>query len=194
VNGCWSGALALARAYRGVPAFAAGLRLLPEGGDLARRLDLGDVRSLQHELRRESMVAAELDALLSASVGIRRKLAIASRRSFPRPDYMRWWSPLARRGKLGLAGAYVWRAIRVIGRRSARFTHSGASSEQRAGHRTMAVFGDAATPTAALVGNNPVRSGPSQPVSATSRVRRRGVPTDALRQLAVCCDSSALAA
>jgi hypothetical protein len=112
----WSNALGLARSYRGVPAFAAGLRLLPEGGDLARRLDLGDARSLQHELRREAnVIAEELYALLVADAGIRRKLAIAARRIFPRPDYMRWWSPLARRGKLWLAGAYLWRAIWMIG-------------------------------------------------------------------------------
>jgi hypothetical protein len=88
---------------------------VPEGGDLARRLDLGEVRSVAHELRRENVIAGEFYALLFASAGIRRKLAIVARRSFPRPDYMRWWSPLARRGKLGLAGAYVWRAIWVIG-------------------------------------------------------------------------------
>ncbi len=112
----WSSALELARAYRGVPAFAAGLRLLPEGEDLARKLDLGEVRSLQHEIRREdNVIAEELYALLSADVGIRRKLAIAASDVFPLPDYMRWWSPLARRGKLGLAGAYLWRAIWVIG-------------------------------------------------------------------------------
>jgi hypothetical protein len=111
----WSSALELARAYRGVPAFAAGLRLLPEGGDLARRLDLGGVRSLKHELLREDVIAEELHALLCANAGIGRKVAIAASRGFPPPDYMRWWSPLARRGKRGLAGAYVWRAIWVAG-------------------------------------------------------------------------------
>jgi Uncharacterised nucleotidyltransferase len=112
----WSSALGLARAYQGVPAFAAGLRLLPEGGDLARRLDLGEVRSLRRELRREdNVIAEELYALLSAEAGIMRKLAIAARDVFPRPDYMRWWSPLARRGRLGLACAYVWRTIWLIG-------------------------------------------------------------------------------
>jgi Uncharacterised nucleotidyltransferase len=112
----WLSALELARACRGVPAFAAGLRLLPEGRDLALRLDLGEVRSLQHEIRREdNVIAEELYALLSADVGVRQKLAIAASDIFPRPDYMRWWSPLARRGRLGLAGAYVWRAIWVIG-------------------------------------------------------------------------------
>ncbi len=111
----WSSALELARAYRGVPAFAAGLRLLPEGGDLARRLDLGEEGSLKYVLLREDVIAEEFYALLCASVGIRRKLAIVASRSFPGPGYMRWWSPLTRRGKRGLAGAYVWRAIWVIG-------------------------------------------------------------------------------
>ncbi|HXP38564.1 MAG TPA: nucleotidyltransferase family protein [Solirubrobacteraceae bacterium] len=111
----WLSALHLARAYGGVPAFAAGLRLLPEGQDLARRLDLGEEGSLKYALLREDVIAEELYALLSAEAGIRQKLAIALSRGFPRPDYMRWWSPRARRGKLGLAGAYIWRAIWVIG-------------------------------------------------------------------------------
>jgi hypothetical protein len=111
----WSSALELARRYRGIPAFAAGLRLLPEGGDLARRLDLGEEGSLKYALLREDVIAEEFYALLCADAGIRRKLTIAASRSFPTPDYMRWWSPLARRGKLGLACAYFWRAIWVIG-------------------------------------------------------------------------------
>jgi hypothetical protein len=112
----WFSALELARAYQGVPAFASGLRLLPEGEDLARRLDLGKVRSLQHEIRREdNVIAEELYALLSADTGIRQKLVIAASDIFPLPDYMRWWSPLARRGRFGLAGAYLWRPIWIIG-------------------------------------------------------------------------------
>jgi hypothetical protein len=111
----WSSALELARAYRGVPAFAAGLRLVPEGEDLAGRLDLGEVWSLQHEIRREdNVIAEELYALLCADAGIGHKLAIAASDIFPRPDYMRWWSPLARHGNLGLACAYLWRTIWVI--------------------------------------------------------------------------------
>jgi hypothetical protein len=111
----WLRALELARAYRGVPAFAAGLRLLPAGRELARRLDLGEEGALKYALLREDVIAEELHALLCANAGIWRKVAIAASRGFPPPDYMRWWSPLARRGKRGLAGAYVWRAIWVIG-------------------------------------------------------------------------------
>jgi Uncharacterised nucleotidyltransferase len=112
----WERVLGLACAYRGVPAFSAGLRLLPEGEDLALRLGLGEVRSFQHEIRREdNVIAEELYALLSVDTGIRRKLVVAASDFLPRPDYMRWWSPLARRGRLGLAFAYLWRVIWVIG-------------------------------------------------------------------------------
>jgi hypothetical protein len=89
---------------------------LPEGEDVACKLGLGDVRSLQHEFRRkDNVMAEELYAMLSADAGVKQKLAIAARDIFPRPDYMRWWSRLARRGKLGLAGAYLWRVIWLIG-------------------------------------------------------------------------------
>ena len=74
------------------------------------------MRSLQHEIRREdNAIAEELYALLFADAGIKRKLTTAASDLFPRPNYMRWWSPLARRGRVGLAGAYLWRAIWVIG-------------------------------------------------------------------------------
>jgi len=112
----WSRALELARAHKGVPAFAAGLQSLPEGEDLALGLGLGEVRSFQHEIRREdNVIAEELYALLFSDTGIRQKLVIAASDIFPKPDYMRWWSPLARYGKLGLAFAYLWRMIWIIG-------------------------------------------------------------------------------
>lgn len=111
----WLIVLKLAQVCQGVPAFTAGLRLLPEGRDLARRLDLGELLSLQYTLEKEGVIAEQLHALVCADAGIRWKLGIAASRIFPRPDFMRWWSPLARRGKLGLAFAYVWRVIWAIG-------------------------------------------------------------------------------
>jgi hypothetical protein len=112
----WWSALELARTYQGVAAFVTGLRLLPEGFDLARRLGLGEVRSIRRELRREdNVIAEELYALFSAKLGIKRKLAIAASDVFPRPDYMRWWLPLAQRGKPALAYAYLWRLVWLVG-------------------------------------------------------------------------------
>jgi len=142
----WSNTLKLARDHHGIPAFAAGLRLLPEGRDLAHRLDVGDVRSLQHEIRREdNVIVEELYALLTADAGIRQKLVIAASDVFPLPDYMRWRSPLARRGRLGLALSYVWRAIWIIGQAPRAITTLWRIRRTRAARRTadMGGHGDA---------------------------------------------------
>jgi Uncharacterised nucleotidyltransferase len=111
----WRQAKELARDFDGLPVFASGLRLLPEGVELARRLGIEDVRSPLHELRHEGVPMAEgIDALLSPGVGLRRRIAMVVKELFPRPEFMRWWSPLARRGRLGLAVTYVWRPIWLI--------------------------------------------------------------------------------
>lgn len=112
----WRGALELAHAYHGVPAFAAGLSLLPEGRDLVRLLGLEGVRSLRHGLRRhDDVIAEEINALLSSETSVGHKLITVTSELFPRSEYMRWWSPLARRGKLGLAVAYLWRPLWAVG-------------------------------------------------------------------------------
>ena len=111
----WRLALAHAREFDGVPAFASGLRLLPEGVELARRLGIDDVRSTRHEIRRHGIPTAEgIEALLSPGIGARRRLGTVARELFPSAEFMRWWSPLARRGRGGLAVAYVWRAVWLL--------------------------------------------------------------------------------
>ncbi len=45
----------------------------------------------------------------------------------PTPAFLRWWTPLARRGPLGLPAAYVWRYIHL-----ARTLPAGLASFQRA--------------------------------------------------------------
>jgi Uncharacterised nucleotidyltransferase len=108
----WCEALELAREYEGIPAFVSGLRLLPAGVELARRLGVEEVRSLRHELRREGTPTAEaIDALLSPGVGAKELVATVLRELLPRPEFMRWWTPLARRGAVGLAVSYPWRWI-----------------------------------------------------------------------------------
>ena len=108
----WLQALELAREFDGVPAFASGLRLLPQGVALARRLGIDGVRSTRHELRRQGIQTAEgIDALLSSGLGARRQLVIVVREFFPPARFMRAWTGLARHGRWGLIAAYVWRAI-----------------------------------------------------------------------------------
>jgi len=111
----WRQASELARDLDGLPVFASGLRLLPEGVELTRRLGIEDVRSILHELRYERIPMAEgIDALLSPGVGMRQRLAMLTSELLPRPEFMRWWSPLARRGRLGLAVSYLWRPVWLI--------------------------------------------------------------------------------
>lgn len=111
----WRAALRLARQHEGIPAFASGLRLLPEGGELTRRLGIGNVRSSMHDIRHESVPTAEaIHALLSPGVGTRSRLAMVAGELIPRPEFMRWWTPLARRGRLGIIASYPWRWIWLL--------------------------------------------------------------------------------
>ena len=107
----WRQALELAERLDGLPTFASGMRLLPEGAELLRRLGVEDeVRSARHELRYEGVPTAEaLDDLLQPGLSNRQRLRTVAGELFPRPEFMRWWSPLARRGRLGLILSYPWR-------------------------------------------------------------------------------------
>ena len=48
--------------------------------------------------------------------GVQAKLAFAARKLVPPPAWMRSCVPLARRGRLGLAAAYLWRPISLVAR------------------------------------------------------------------------------
>ena len=128
----WREALELAERLDGVPTFASGLRLLPAGAELAQRLGIPDeVRSTKHEIRFEGVPTAEgIDALLQPGLGLRQRAGIVAGELFPRPEFMRWWSPLARRGRLGLLLSYPWRWLRLAvqaprGFRSVRRARAG---------------------------------------------------------------------
>jgi hypothetical protein len=109
----WKAAWALARELGGAPVFAAGLRRLPEGATLASRLGIGaDVRSARHDIRHDRVPTAEgIDELLSPGLSFGERARTVARELFPRPEFMRWWLPLARRGRLGLMLGYAWRWI-----------------------------------------------------------------------------------
>jgi putative nucleotidyltransferase-like protein len=110
----WRLALALARRHDGLPAFAGGLRLVPEGLELARELGIEHARSVHFDLREQGVPTAEaIDELLAPGVALRRRLATILHELFPRPAFMRWWSPLAQRGPVGLLLSYPWRWLRL---------------------------------------------------------------------------------
>ena len=73
------------------------------------------MRSTRHEIRFEDVPTAEgIDALLRPGVGTKQRALILLGEFFPRPDFMRWWTPLARRGRLGLVASYPWRWVKLL--------------------------------------------------------------------------------
>lgn len=112
----WAAVAALAEQLRATEAFATGLRLVPEGAALAAELDLGAARSTDASLRIAPVPLAQGFEHLATTQGVRARLRLILRELFPTPAFMHWWSPLARRGRLGLAAAYCWRPLWLAGR------------------------------------------------------------------------------
>lgn len=119
----WRQAADLARRIDALPAFAAGLRLDPEGVRLAERLKLPEERPPAVELRAgpDIPVAIALESLASGR-SLRARPRLLLRALVPSSLYMRGWAaqhmirwPAAlRRGHLGLGMAYLWRPIWIL--------------------------------------------------------------------------------
>jgi hypothetical protein len=115
----WRQARDLAARLGALPALGAGLRLLPEGEPVARELHLPTRVTTEIALRATGApdLSLGVNRLLEMN-GVASRARYAASRAFPSPAAMRAWSPLARRGRLGLAAAYAWRvpwlAARVV--------------------------------------------------------------------------------
>jgi hypothetical protein len=106
----WEAAAGLAGRLGAQAAFAAGLGRLPAGGDLAETLELTPERSVEAALLADSApYSAWTVERLSKAEGLRAKLRIILPRLFPKPEFMRVWYPVARRGRAGLALSYLHR-------------------------------------------------------------------------------------
>jgi hypothetical protein len=114
----WIEAAELARELDALPAFAWGLRRIPQGADLAERLQLPTEMPAVLAIRYAEgapPLAAGIDWFLR-SESRRGALAVIRNKLFPSPAFMRAWSPVARRGRIGLMVAYAWRPVWVAGR------------------------------------------------------------------------------
>jgi hypothetical protein len=111
----WREATILAYRLGGAAPFSIGLRLVPEGVELARRIGLPSAELIASvtELGSRAPIALGLQRLVEAR-GMRAKLALIGREVVPTRDFMRWWSPVARRGPLGLAISYPLRILWLI--------------------------------------------------------------------------------
>jgi hypothetical protein len=105
----WQEAARIAGLLDARPAFATGLRLLPEGEALAERLGVAGEHSARASLRIDGVPLSEGFEELRQTRGLRAKVGLVVSELFPRPSFMQWWTPLARRGRRGLVASYPYR-------------------------------------------------------------------------------------
>ena len=112
----WADARRLAVALDAQAVFWTGLSMEPAGRELSSRLELvkGPSRT-ETELRASTAPPTAVGLLrLAETPGLGAKLKLIWREAFPSSAYLRTWSPLARRGRVGLALAHVWRPIWIL--------------------------------------------------------------------------------
>jgi hypothetical protein len=110
----WRRTVELATDLDALEAFASGLRRIEPGELLADELELTDRMSPEVALRLQQPppLAVGVDWMMHDATPT-EGLRVAARKVFPPPAYLRAWSPLARRGRLGLALAYIGRPFWV---------------------------------------------------------------------------------
>jgi hypothetical protein len=111
----WREAATVAGRVSAIGRFAVGLRMLPEGQRVADRLRLPSTELVSQatESGSRAQIALGLDRLAEHR-GVREKLRLLVTEVVPNREFMRWWSPLARRGRLGLALAYPVRILWLL--------------------------------------------------------------------------------
>ncbi len=118
----WRAAARLARSLEAEDGFAAGLRMLPAGAELADRLELPSEvsRRLRLHLQQGPKTWPGFERLAKLSSPRARARTLAGM-VFPSPRYLRLADPLARRGPAGLAVAFVLRPVRLLVRAPAGY-------------------------------------------------------------------------
>jgi hypothetical protein len=118
---CWRDASDLAFALDGASAFASGLRHKPRGEEVLRMLGLENVRDIKAALTVERVPLATGFHHLRELPDARARARYLAGEVFPSRSFMRWWSPMARRGPSGLLAAYVVRWFFLVSRAPAGY-------------------------------------------------------------------------
>lgn len=114
---CWREACALAATLDAIAPFGTGLGILPEGRAIAEQLGLSTDPSFGLRLRwSDAPWGSSFIAALANERGIRGRLGLLAGLLGPRPAVLRLSSPLARRGRRGLAAAYALRPFGLLRR------------------------------------------------------------------------------
>jgi len=116
-SGCWASTLALARELRAERAMGAGLGFTERGREIGRQLGIETDPTPALELLWSGAPwsATFVDAFRNES-SQRARARMAARVLWPSPDAMRRGSALSRRGRRGMAAAYLLRILQ-LGRR-----------------------------------------------------------------------------
>jgi hypothetical protein len=117
----WAEVAKLAEALDGSSAFASGLRLHSDGDEILAELGLAEVVDVKASLSVTYVPLAKGFNHLYQLPGFRSRLRYLIGELFPRAAFMRWWTPVARRGKRGLLAAYLWRWLYLFVRAPAGY-------------------------------------------------------------------------
>jgi hypothetical protein len=110
----WAQAAAMAERLKASSAFGTGLRLLSAGSQLASRLQVPANQSLEVALRADGPQPMTLGMQhLLETRSTSGRIRILLRAMWPSAQFMRHGSSLARKGRLGLALARLWRPARL---------------------------------------------------------------------------------
>jgi Uncharacterised nucleotidyltransferase/Transglutaminase-like superfamily len=134
----WRSAAEIAAEVGGGEAFAAGLRRCPSGRDVSSLLGLSSQVSREIALRDEDPAALSVGVeWLLRTKGFRRKVGLVARKIVPPPAFLRDWSPLARRGRWGIALAYLGRPLWLLWRAPAAVWAVVVASSRARGSRAV---------------------------------------------------------
>lgn len=127
----WEEIVRLARDLDALEWLSSGLRLHEQGRVVAERYDLPPPTSVEALMRSESAAPVAEPLLWFSELPTRRaQLLYLMRTLFPSPEAMRTVTPLARRGRYGLAASYPWRWW-WIARRLPRAVRSWSAARRR---------------------------------------------------------------
>jgi hypothetical protein len=118
-DSAWQEAAELAQALDALPAFGAGLGLLPDGVQRLSHLGVDPGYDVAIALRaRAAPPMAHSFERIRREPTVRGKVRRIARGLAPTPTYMRRWSSLAARGSVGLALAYLvrpfWLVVQIV--------------------------------------------------------------------------------
>jgi hypothetical protein len=116
----WRVVVELAWQLEATPNLTRGLRLLPQGAELADQLGLPSSEFVEAVVDSATGPGSHTPLTLgferlASARDSRARFALVLRELFPSPAFMREWSRLPRYGPPGLVVAYVWRLLWILG-------------------------------------------------------------------------------